>query len=74
MDTQVCWRLTKGQVQAHLSSQRHWLLLRFTAQGRYFYTWIVAKEPKALACYLFMQMFGLSLHINLHSVLTLEYF
>ena len=33
MDTQVRRSLTQGQVQAHLSSQRHWLLLRFAAQG-----------------------------------------
>lgn len=33
VDTQVRWSLTQGQVQAHLSGQRHWLLLRSAAQG-----------------------------------------
>lgn len=41
VDTQVCWSLTKGQVQAHLSSQRHWLLLRFAAQGSYCYSYVL---------------------------------
>lgn len=61
VDTQVRRRLAKGQVQAHLWSQRHWLLFRLTAQGRCFYTWIFAKEP---------QLGLLPCHTNVWAVFT----
>lgn len=45
MDTQICRSLAQGQVQAYLSSQRHWLFLRFAAQGSDFSMDCWSKNP-----------------------------